>query len=329
MRVILRFLLALSLTLAAGYAVLRQGAAIMERASAEKQDGPRRGRGPGARDTAVEAVVAASRIGDLTPSIRAWGWVESRRRAPLRLAVGETVAWVSADFTDGARLAEGEALLRLDDREARAALADAEAARARAALALAETRRKAGVIAAEVKIQERMVEIRGLEAERAGKLVARGGGARATLETVEAALLSARNAADASRAALAANMAQEKLDALSLEAAEREVAQSDVDESDGGALQWAFEELGEQRGGAVEHVRDAAALPAHGEDLGAVALAVAGGARQGDVGECVHRHAFVAPALAHFAATLGAVERERGLRQGTVRCVGEQPLQGW
>ena len=48
MRVILRFLLALSLTLAAGYAVLRQGAAIMERDSAEKQDGPRRGRGPGA-----------------------------------------------------------------------------------------------------------------------------------------------------------------------------------------------------------------------------------------------------------------------------------------
>ena len=75
--------------------------------------------------------VAPARAAGRGPLIRAFGTVEARRRLAVRPEVGGRVVSVHPGLAPGGLIGEGETVLRLDDRDARADIAAAEAEIAR------------------------------------------------------------------------------------------------------------------------------------------------------------------------------------------------------
>ncbi|GMG83383.1 efflux RND transporter periplasmic adaptor subunit [Paralimibaculum aggregatum] len=75
--------------------------------------------------------VAAARAATTGPVLRAWGVVEPSRRLVLRPEIGGRALEVSDRLTPGGEVAAGDVLLRLDDRQTRLEIAEAEAEIAR------------------------------------------------------------------------------------------------------------------------------------------------------------------------------------------------------
>ncbi len=75
--------------------------------------------------------VAPARLAERGPSIAAWGSVEPVRRLVLRPEIGGRIDWHSRALVPGGRIAAGDPLLRLDDRDLRLEIAEANAEIAR------------------------------------------------------------------------------------------------------------------------------------------------------------------------------------------------------
>lgn len=75
--------------------------------------------------------VAPVRPAERGPRLAAWGSVEAVRRLALRPEIGGRVDWHAPALVPGGRVAAGDPLVRLDDRDARLEIAEAEAEIAR------------------------------------------------------------------------------------------------------------------------------------------------------------------------------------------------------
>lgn len=189
------FLLAVTLALVslAGHVVLS--------ALAERRDAPVLQRPAQARMPAVPVVTLTP--GPQTPVLEGFGEIHARRSLELRAPAAGRVLEVGAALEDGARVAAGDLLLRLDPADATAArdLAAADLARAEAEL---DEARAAVVLAVEdVEGAQLQADLRARALARARDLGDRGVGAAAVSEDAELALAAARQTVVARRQALA------------------------------------------------------------------------------------------------------------------------------
>lgn len=172
------------------------GGTLRERA--ERRPPPRP---PAERVVAVR--VLAFEVGRAHPVIATYGTVEGARMLELRAAVPGPLVELAPDFRDGAAVAEGALLWRIDPRDAEsardaaaAALAEAEAeiAEAAAALALAQD---------ELAAADRQRELRAQALARQRELQGRRVATDAAVEAAELALSAAEQALLGRRQALA------------------------------------------------------------------------------------------------------------------------------
>ena len=189
------FLAALTLALLAA-AVWVIVAAVQERMAGE---GPARP----AEERVVSANVVTVETGRVVPVLTAYGEVRAVRRLELRAPSGGRVAELSASFADGAEVAAGEVLLRLDPAEATAARDLAAAALAEAEAAAREAARALLLARDDLAQTEAQVALRKQALQRQRDIAARGAGSAAAVETAELAAAQADQARLGSRAALA------------------------------------------------------------------------------------------------------------------------------
>jgi multidrug efflux pump subunit AcrA (membrane-fusion protein) len=160
-------------------------------------------RAPAARERVYAAKVVPVTAGSVVPVMTAYGEVRARRTLDLRAPRGGTVAWIAPGFEDGAAVAAGQVLLRLDTadqvaaRDLRAAdLAQAEADEREAVRVL-------DLAGAELSAAEAQATLRRTALDRQRSLRDRGAGAEAAVEAAELALAQADQAVLSRRAALA------------------------------------------------------------------------------------------------------------------------------
>ncbi len=138
----------------------------------------------------------------IAPVVTAYGEVRSRRTLELRSAVGGTITDLAPGFEDGASVAEGALLIRLDPAEKTSArdLAAASVTEALAEQAAAD----ADLVLArdDLAAAERQVGLRQQALTRQQDLRSRGGGSDAATEEATLALTSAEQAVLARRQAV-------------------------------------------------------------------------------------------------------------------------------
>ncbi|AOZ68372.1 hypothetical protein LPB142_02790 [Rhodobacter xanthinilyticus] len=221
------FLLALTLGLlaAAGYAI---SAALAARAA--------KGPGPGmARERVFAANVLALDFRQITPELTAYGEVRAARRLELRAAAAGTVAELAPEFAEGAQVAAGTLLVRLDPAEARAARDSAAATVSEAEAALALARRTVEIAGDDLAAVVRQAELRGLALERQRAIDARGIGRAVDTEAAELAQSAADQAVLSKRSALSsAEAARDQAETalararIALSEAERRLAETEI-----------------------------------------------------------------------------------------------------
>jgi RND family efflux transporter MFP subunit len=194
------FLLALTLGLLAmgGYSIFK--ASEERKASA--------GRAPTARERVFAANVMAVEFTTLSPTLTAYGEVQSTRELELRAASGGTIIELVPDFKDGARVEKGALLVKLDPAEAKAARDSAVASVSEAEAALAQAERGLAISRDDVVAAQRQADLRLKALTRQQSLSDRGVGATATLETSELAVSAAEQAVLNRRSALSTAQAQ-------------------------------------------------------------------------------------------------------------------------
>ncbi len=162
---------------------------------------------PGRPNMARERVFAV-RVMDVTaetvtPVLETFGEVRSRRTLELRAPGSGRVIEVADGFEDGALVAAGQLLFRMDPADAQATrdLATADAARAEADLR--EALRAMDLADEDLAAAEAQAALRDRALERQRDLLARGVGTDAAVETAELAASSARQAVVSRRQARA------------------------------------------------------------------------------------------------------------------------------
>ncbi len=169
------FLLALTLGLLA-----MGGFSIFKASEARKASA---GRAPTARERVFAANVMAVEFTTLSPTLTAYGEVQSTRELELRAASGGTIIELAPDFKDGARVEKGALLVKLDPAEAKAARDSAVASVSEAEAALAQAERGLVISRDDVVAAQRQADLRLKALTRQQSLSDRGVGATATLET--------------------------------------------------------------------------------------------------------------------------------------------------
>jgi multidrug efflux pump subunit AcrA (membrane-fusion protein) len=203
---ILRLLLVLAVMAASsGFAVWQATRLDAALAPGEAAASGRPGRpGRRAEPGAAEVALATTALSPVTPVSTAYGRVVAPRTVEIAPAVTGRVAWVAEGLRDGARVAAGEQLLRIDDSTARTALAEAQATRAAAETALTDARRRIGELEAEMALLEEVAALRAANLERVGALAQSGGVAASTRDDAAAQALGARQSVAAQAAQIAA-----------------------------------------------------------------------------------------------------------------------------
>jgi multidrug efflux pump subunit AcrA (membrane-fusion protein) len=189
------FLAALTLAIL-GLAVWVIAAAVQERMAG---GGPPRP----ADERVVSANVVPVEAGRIIPVLTAYGEVRAVRTLELRAPMGGRVAELSADFADGAVVAAGAVLLRLDPAEAQAARDLAAAALAEAEARAREADRALLLAQDDLAQAEAQLALRQAAVQRQKDIAARGAGSAAAVETSELAAAQAEQAVLGSRSALA------------------------------------------------------------------------------------------------------------------------------
>ncbi len=196
------FLLSVTVALVAvaGNAVY---SAIEARRSADGVDRP-------ARERVFAVNVTAIEIGELTPEIRSFGEVQSRRTLEIRASAAGEIVWLSEQFEEGARVAAGDLLARIDDRDAQGRLDTARADLTEAEGDLRDARRSLELAESELQSAQDQTELQRRALLRQRDLLDRGVGTEAAVETAELAVAAAEQAVLSRRQALA--QAETRLD---------------------------------------------------------------------------------------------------------------------
>ncbi|QOL81301.1 efflux RND transporter periplasmic adaptor subunit [Pseudooceanicola spongiae] len=224
MRVISRLAVVLVLTCLAGWLALTEGLRLYQHMSAGSSAQPGSGMPRPGGFRAPEVAVARTRTSTVHPLIEAYGRLASRAEVTLRVPDAGTVAKVSPDLADGAEVRAGAVLIQLDDTDARAALALAEADLARAELALRDTARQASTRAADGALLQQVRDIRQEEVDRITGLVEKGRGLKTDLDSAKLSLISAQQSLATNQSDLDDLTALQDQEKLDIEDARRQVA---------------------------------------------------------------------------------------------------------
>ena len=162
----------------------------------------------------------------VAPLLTAFGEVQSRRTLDIRAAASGTIIELSPDFEEGARVRQGDLLLRIDPANAQSALdraesdlLDAEAERREAARALDLARDELAAAQDQAALRERAFE-------RQKDLESRGVGTAAAVETAELAASSARQAVLTRRQAV--SQAEARVDQSATRLARAQIARDEA-----------------------------------------------------------------------------------------------------
>ncbi|MCB2109764.1 MAG: HlyD family efflux transporter periplasmic adaptor subunit [Defluviimonas sp.] len=197
------FLAALALgLLALGAGMVRN--AIVARNAAE---GPARTAAERAASARVTAVTAAT----IAPVLTAYGQIVSRRSLELRAGAAGTVSALSANYADGAPVAAGELLVRIDPADAESAVDLARAGLAEAEVEAEKAAEAETLAGDDLAVAERQVALRQQALDRQRGIAGKGLGTAADLEAAELAHQSALQGAVSARQALASARANAKL----------------------------------------------------------------------------------------------------------------------
>ncbi len=191
MRFLTRSLVALllaSVTFGAlGYAAYTMSTAISARAEAT-------GRPAGARERVFTVRALPVTMGDVAPTMSAFGEVRAQRSLQLRAPVGGQVLEVADGIEDGADVVEGQLLFRIDPADAQAALALARSDMTRAEAELRDAERAFALSKEDVAAATAQFDLRTRALQRRQDLTTRGVATEAALEEAELAAVSAQQA---------------------------------------------------------------------------------------------------------------------------------------
>lgn len=156
-----------------------------------------------AEERVISANVVTVTAGRVVPELVAYGEVRAVRRLELRAPVGGRVAELSPGFADGAEVAAGEVLVRLDPAEATAARDLAAAALAEAEAGAREAGRALVLARDDLAQAEAQLALRKQALQRQRDIAARGAGSAAAVEAAELAEAQGEQALLGSQSALA------------------------------------------------------------------------------------------------------------------------------
>ena len=187
------------------------------------------------RERVFAASVAPVRLGTVAPEMQVYGEVRSRRTLDIRAPRAGRVVWLAEGFEEGAEVAEGAVLVRLDPADALAARDLTLSDRARAEADARDADRGLALARAELVSAQGQADLRRAAVDRQRALRDRGVGSDAALETAELALQSAEQAVLSRRQAMVtaearvdqAAVALSRL-AITLAEAERAVAETTI-----------------------------------------------------------------------------------------------------
>lgn len=163
----------------------------------------REARAPQVRERVFAVNVVPAVPQTVSPDLSAFGEIQSLRTLQIRAAVRGTVIELSDDFAEGAHVAAGDVLVRIDPSDAEAALERAEADHKDAELETREAARALELARDELAATQEQAALRERAFKRAQDLAARGVATEATVETAELAASSARQAVVSRRQSLA------------------------------------------------------------------------------------------------------------------------------
>ena len=135
------------------------------------------------RDYIVD--VARLEAGTVTPVISAYGQVRAWRMLEVRAAGKGPIIEISRNFRDGAIVAAGEVLFRVDPTDFARRVKDAEIGLAQAKIDWAEAKDTLSLSGAEVKTARRQLTLRKNDLRRKTGLVGKGFVAETTLEAAK------------------------------------------------------------------------------------------------------------------------------------------------
>lgn len=213
------FLLAITLALFA-WAGNTVRLAVQERMNAEPRSFEQ-------RERVLSVNVVEVQPQTIAPELTLFGELASARTLDLRAVVGGTVLEVSENFSDGGRVTAGELLVRIDPRDAEAALnrtrADLQDSRAE----LRDAERALTLARDELAAAEDQADLRRRALARQVDLAERGVGTAAAVENAELAASTAQQAVLSRRQALA--QAEARVDQARTRLARTEI---DLDEAE-------------------------------------------------------------------------------------------------
>ncbi|MGA1267587.1 MAG: efflux RND transporter periplasmic adaptor subunit [Gemmobacter sp.] len=163
----------------------------------------RESRPAAARERVFAANVIRIEPATIVPEMTAFGAIEARRSLELRAPAAGRILDLAENFEDGAPVAAGEVLVRLDPADAQADLDLARAALEEARAAEADALRAVELARDDLALSERQSELRARAFARQSEIAERGLATAADLETAELAAASAAAAALARRQSLA------------------------------------------------------------------------------------------------------------------------------
>jgi multidrug efflux pump subunit AcrA (membrane-fusion protein) len=170
--------------------------AVQERMNREARERP-----------AQERVMAVNTVEvqpeTIAPVMTVFGEVQSRRRLELRASAGGRLVELSPGFEDGAAVAEGQLLARIDPTGAAAALSVARTDLSEAEAELRDAERALEIARDELVAAREQAELRAQALARQEDLAERGVGTAAAVETAALAESSARQAVLTRRQAVA------------------------------------------------------------------------------------------------------------------------------
>ncbi|NBC95878.1 MAG: HlyD family efflux transporter periplasmic adaptor subunit [Deinococcus-Thermus bacterium] len=190
---------------------------------------------------AVNTVAATAET--IAPLMTVFGEVQSRRRLEVRASAGGRIVELAPEFEDGAAIAKGDLLARVDPTDAESALRVAETDVAEAEAELRDAERSLDLARDELEQARAQADLRARALERQRDLADRGVGTAAVVEDAELALSAAEQAVLTRRIAEAnaesrVAQAETTLDRarIALEDARRDLADTEIRAAFSGTL---------------------------------------------------------------------------------------------
>ena len=168
---------------------------------------------PQRRERVFAVNLVEARLSTATPTLTAYGSVESRRTLEIRARTGGTIVELAQNFENGGQVRRGQLLARIDPAEARFALERAENDLTDARDEEREAMRALDLAKEDLEAARVQAELRDRAYQRQLDLEERGVGTAATVETAELARAQANQAIVSRRQAVAtadARVAQAK-----------------------------------------------------------------------------------------------------------------------